>query len=137
MSERMYQIQDGRVYVTTSTGAKVECLPYGDLLVRAGSTLIPPEMPTPPTYTMTDGDGEERRIAYSEKSIQDSSTPDEDKAAWASYLDQMAAYQTELAALEARRNLQRVNIMALKAVRVVGQPDLEIWAKEMEDLFGI
>jgi hypothetical protein len=134
---KFYEIEDGHVYVTTSTGARVECLAMGDQLMRVGTAILDPTEPTVPTYTAVSVEGGTEDFPHNEKSIQDPKTPDEDRAAWAEYLVAKADHDAKAAANESRRATLRVRFMALRATRVVGQPDLEEWAREQEEEWAI
>ena len=68
MSE-LFKVVDGRVIVTTSTGWRVECLPYGDDLMRAGTALVLPEKPDPPTYLMGEPDETRHIIVKNEQAV--------------------------------------------------------------------
>ena len=134
---KFYEIEDGRVYVTTSTGARVECLAMGDQLMRVGTAILDPTEPTVPMYTAVSVEGGTEDFPHDEKSIQDPKTPDEDRAAWAEYLVAKADHDAKAAANESRRATLRVRFMALRATRVVGHPDLEEWAREQEEEWAI
>lgn len=135
---KFYEIEDGRVYVTTSTGARVECLAMGDQLMRVGTAILDPTEPTVPMYEVPDFTGGEPEVfPHNAKSIEDANTSDEDRAAWAEYLVAKADRDAKAAANESRRATLRVRFMALRATRVVGQPDLEEWAREQEEEWAI
>ena len=90
---KLFEIVDGKVIVTTSTGARVECLPYGDDLMRAGTALTLPDKPQAPTYVLGEPEEGERqiRVPYTATSIDDSSTPPEDTEAWGKYVPLLLA----------------------------------------------
>ena len=136
---KLFEIVDGKVIVTTSTGARVECLPYGDDLMRAGTALILPDKPEAPSYLMGEPEEDERQIyvPYTETSIADPSTPPEDLAAWEEYVPKKLAYDLEVKAIEERQGLMRGRVLIHKATRVVGQPDLHEWAKHQAEFYGI
>jgi hypothetical protein len=137
MSElEFYQIVGGKVIVTTSTGWRVECLPYADQLMLVGSALTLPDgvtEPDPPRYEMRGEfvDGETR--PYDEKSINGPDVSTKDKAAWEQYLADKADYDDEVSALQTRKALLQARFMALKATRVIDQPDLGEWKREQEE----
>ena len=135
----LYEIVDGKIIVTTSTGWRVECLPYGDDLMRAGSALAFPEEPQPPRYKVGEPEEGEREVwvPYNEESIQDPNTPVEDKQAWEEYVPLRDAYRTEVGEIQARQTLMRGRVMALRATRVLDAPDLAAWAREREEFYGI
>jgi hypothetical protein len=135
----LFEIVDGKVIVTTSTGWKVECLPFGDDLMRAGSALAFPDKPEPPTYVLGAPEEGERevRVPYNEESIQDPDTPEEDREAWAAYLPLRDAYVAEVAEIQSRQMLMRARVMAHRATRVIDRPDLDAWAKDREVFYGI
>jgi hypothetical protein len=137
--EHFYEEDDrGRVYVTTSTGWRVECMPVGDLLMRVGSKLKDPEEPEPPTYTMTDVTGDTREIPHDEVSIEDPKTTDAEREAWAEYLDLSEEYDRETLRITRIRNEQKARFIALRGIKVEGIPsDLDEWAREQEDLYGL
>jgi len=136
---KLFEIVDGKVIVTTSTGAKVECLPYGDDLMRAGTALTLPDKPEPPTYLLGEPEEGERQIyvPYTATSIDDEKTPAEDTAKWAAYVPLLLAYNREVAAIEEKQALMRGRVLIHKATRVIDQPDLHVWAKRQEEFYGI
>ena len=136
---KLFEVIDGKVIVTTSTGARVECLPYGDDLMRAGTALAFPEKPEPPTYLLGDPEEDERQIyvPYTATSIDDETTPPEDTQAWAEYVPLLLAYNLEVAAIEEKQALMRARVMIHKATRVIDQPDLQVWAKMQNEFYGI
>jgi len=123
----------GRVYVTTSTGWRVECMPVAGALMRVGTASAEPEKPAPPTYKVTDVAGEVETFPHDATSIEDPKTTNEEREAWGAYLIAKSAYEQELAEVEARRNLKKARFMALKGIRLPKQPDLEAWAKEQAE----
>ena len=136
---KLFEIVDGKVIVTTSTGAKVECLPYGDDLMRAGTALTLPDKPEPPSYLLGEPEEGERQIyvPYTATSIDDETTPAEDTAKWAAYVPLLLAYNLEVAAIEEKQALMRARVMIHKATRVIDQPDLHVWGKMQEEFYGI
>lgn len=138
MSE-LFEIVDGKVIVTTSTGWKVECLPYGDDLMRAGTALVLPDKPEPPTYVLGDPEEGERefRVPYTDTSIEDENTPAEDTEAWGEYLPLRAAYNREVGVIQMQQSLMRARVMAHRATKILDLPDLSVWAKEREEFYGI
>lgn len=136
---QLFEIIDGKVIVTTSTGAKVECLPYGDDFMRAGTALIMPDKPKPPFYEL--GESEEGETAimvpYTATSIDDEKTPAEDTEAWGKYVPLLLAYNLEVQAIEEKQALMKARVMIHKATRVLDQPDLDVWAKTQEEFYGI
>jgi hypothetical protein len=140
MSEDLefYHIAGGKVVVTTSTGWAVECLPYADQLNLVGTSLTLPEgleEPQPPRYELRGEFVEGDTRPYDEESIKDA--PEEDQEAWEQYLIDKAEYDAEVSALDTRIALLRARFMALKATRVVDQPDLQEWKREQEEEWGI
>lgn len=135
----MFEMVDGEVVVTTSTGWRVVCLPFGDDLMRAGSALVYPEKPEPPTYRLGEPEEGEREIwvPYTEASIADPDTPEADRQAWAEYLPLRNAYEREVASIQDRQATMRARVMIYRATRVLGQPDLTRWAREREEIYGI
>lgn len=136
---KLFEVIDGKVIVTTSTGARVECLPYGDDLMRAGTALTLPEKPEAPTYLLGEPDEDERqiRVPYTATSIDDEKTPAEDTEAWGKYVPLLLAYNLEVAAIEEKQALMRARVMIHKATRVIDQPDLQVWATMQEEFYGI
>jgi len=136
---KLFEVIDGKVIVTTSTGARVECLPYGDDLMRAGTALTLPEKPEAPTYLLGEPDEDERqiRVPYTATSIDDEKTPAEDTEAWGKYVPLLLAYNLEVAAIEEKQALMRARVMIHKATRVLDQPDLQVWATMQEEFYGI
>ena len=138
---KLFEVIDGKVIVTTSTGARVECLPYADDLMRAGTALTLPEKPEPPTYLMGEPEEGERQIyvPYTATSIADTSKPpsEEDLAAWEVYSVDLLAYELEVKAIEEKQGLMRGMVLIDLATRVIDQPDLSVWAKRREDRYGI
>lgn len=135
----LFEIVDGKVIVTTSTGWRVECLPFGDDLMRAGTALVFPEKPEPPNYRLGEPEEGEREIwvPHTEASIQDPETPEEDKRAWAEYLPKLEAYGQEVSALVEQQSVMRSRVMVYRATKIVELPDLDEWAKEREEFYGI
>lgn len=136
---KLFEVIDGKVIVTTSTGARVECLPYGDDLMRAGTALTLPDTPEAPTYVLGEPEGGEReiRVPYTATSIDDEKTPLEDTEAWGKYVPLLLAYNLEVEAIEEKQALMRARVMIHKATRVIDQPDLGVWAKMQEEFYGI
>jgi hypothetical protein len=134
-----YQVEeDGTVVVTTSTGWECECQPVADLLLRVGSNLLELEEPQPPTYIAHGVGGATETKTYDQEGIDDPSTPEEDKAAWADYLERKAAYDERAADNERKRNEMRGRFMALRGIKVRGMPEnLDAWAQEQSLLFGL
>jgi hypothetical protein len=135
----LFEIVDGKVIVTTSTGWRVECLSYGDDLMRAGSALVFPEKPDPPAYRLGEPEEGEREIwvPYTDESIQDPATPEEDREAWAEYLPKREAYEQEVAAIQGRQTLMRSRVMVYRATKILDLPGLHEWAQERIELYGI
>ena len=135
----LFEIVDGKVIVTTSTGWRVECLPYGDDLMRAGTALMFPEKPQPPTYDMAvEGvDLEPIRVPYTHESIDDEKTPAEDTEAWGVYLLELQTYNQETAAITAQQSLMRARVMVHRATTILDAPDLTAWAQERVEYYGI
>lgn len=135
----LFEIVDGKVIVTTSTGWQVECLPYGDDFMRAGTALSFPEKPAPPTYLLGEPEEGERqiRVPYTETSIDDEKTPAEDTEAWGKYLIARSAYDRETAILQTQQSLMKARVMIHKATRIIDPPDLTAWAKERDEFYGI
>ena len=137
---KLFEVIDGKVIVTTSTGARVECKPYADDLMRAGTALTLPDKPDAPRYLLGEPEeGEERQIyvPYTETSITDPATPPEDLAAWEEYVPLLLAYGLEVQAIEEKKALMRARVLINKATRVIDQPDLREWAKKQEEFYGI
>lgn len=136
---KLFEVIDGKVIVTTSTGARVECLPYGDDLMRAGTALIFPDKPDAPTYLLGEPEEGERQIyvPYTATSIDDEKTPAEDTEAWGKYVPLLLAYNLEVAAIEEEKGLMRARVLLHKATQIIDMPDLAAWAKEQEEFYGI
>ena len=138
--QALYEIVVGAVIVTTSTGHRVECLPYGDDLMRAGSALVLPDKPSPPTYPLGEPgeDGTVIRVPYTAQSIDGSDVPAEDTEAWGQYLLAMREYNIQLASVQAQANLMKSRVLIHRATRVLDlPPDLNAWAQERLDFYGI
>ena len=132
--DELFEVENGRVYVTTSTGWRVECLPYGDDLMRAGTALVLPDKPIPPTYIV--GEGEEAiRLPYTAAAIEGAS--DVDKLAWDQYVEAMGDYTAIELAVRFQQSLMRSRVMVHKATKVANMPDLKAWAQEREEFYGI
>ena len=128
---------DGTIVVTTASGWAVECQPVADLLLRVGQNFVEPDLPTAPTYIVTGAGGEQDERTYDQEAIDDPKTPDEDREAWAAYLDAQADYDARMTAIEQKRNEMGGRFMALRGVKVRNLPDdLESWAEEQRALFG-
>jgi len=138
MSE-LFEIVNGKVIVTTSTGWRVECLPFGDDLMRAGTALALPDKPQPPTYLLGNPEEDDRqiRVPYTDTSINDSSVPAEDTEAWVEYVVKRNAWQAEVASVQAQQSLMRSRVMVYRATRVLDMPDLKAWAETRENFYGI
>ena len=136
---KLFEVIDGKVIVTTSTGARVECLPYADDLMRAGTALVLPDKPEAPTYVLGEPEEGEReiRVPYTATSIDDEKTPAEDTEAWGQYVPLLLAYNLEVKAIEEKQGLMRARVLIHKATRVIDQPDLHEWAKQQEEFYGI
>jgi hypothetical protein len=137
--DAMYWIDDnGRVFTRLSLGAIVECLPVADRLLRVGEIFSPPPaVLLPPTYVIKDVTGDEETRDHDEVSIADPKTTDEERAAWANYLERKAVYDGKVAEAERRKNAARGEFIALKGIRLVDSPDLEAWAEEQRERWGI
>ena len=135
---KLYTVDDnGIVTVVTASGWTVECQPVADLLMRTGQNLTEPEPPDPPTYTIEGVGGATEERTYDAEGIEDQKTPQEDKDKWIVYLEKKAAYDSEVAAIEAKRNEMRGRFMALRGVKVRNLPDqLDDWAAEQRLLYG-
>jgi len=133
----MYEINDkGEVIVTTTTGYKVKCLPYGDDMMSAGSALVLPEKPNPPTYEI--GEGEDAvRVPYTPDSIDDESVSAEDTELWGQYLIKLQEYKRQMQVIETQKAVMRGRVMVYRATEIVDLPDLDEWAKEREEFYGI
>lgn len=141
MSElEFYEIIGGKVIVTMHTGWQLECLPYADQLMLVGSALTLPDgvvEPSPPRYELRGEFAEGETRPYDEKSIEGPDIPPEDKEAWELYLADKADYDAEVSALQTRVATLRARFMALKATRIIDQPDLLEWKREQEEEWGI
>jgi len=135
----LFEIVEGKVIVTTSTGWRVECLPFGDDLMRAGTALAMPDKPEPPTYLLGNPDEDDRqiRVPYTDESINDSSVSAEDTEAWGRYVIARDEYNREVAAIQRQQALMRGRVLVYKATRVLDLPDLKAWAAERENFYGI
>ena len=136
---KLFEVIDGKVIVTTSTGARVECLPYADDLMRAGTALVLPDKPEAPTYLLGEPEEGERqiRVPYTATSIDDEKTPAEDTEKWAAYVPLLLAYNLEVKTIEEKQGLMRARVLMHKATRIIDQPDLHEWAKQQEEFYGI
>jgi len=134
---KLYAVKDGKVYVTTSTGTTVQCLPYWNEVMLAGSSLSFPDKPDVPTYEVEDADGDKFTREHTQESIDDSKTSDADRELWASYLAELEQYNEQVRELNAQKELMRTRMIALKATRIVPEPDLDLWARESLELYGL
>lgn len=134
--EHFVTVRDGKVYVTTSTGVVVQCLPYFNELMIAGSALAYPDEPPVPTYALKDADGDEYAIPYTQEAVDDPKTPAEDRERWAAYLQLRDAYEIERAKVKRQKDEKQIRLLALKATRLV-DVDLDAWAREYREDYGI
>ena len=91
-----FEIDDqDRVIVTTSRGHRLVCKPIATMLdgvkeeelARATAEVgIPPC----PTYTVEGVSGDSQEFKYDQEGIDDPSTPEEDREAWAVYQKKLA-----------------------------------------------
>lgn len=131
-----YEIRDGKVYVTTSTGVEVQCLPFWNEVMMAGSALSFPDEPEVPTYTFTDADQDSVERPYNQEAIDDPKTPDEDREKWAAYLELKEPYERDKLEVLSKQQLMRTRVLALKATKVKDL-DLDAWANEHLEMYGI
>ena len=132
--EHLYTVEGGRVFTLISGRWKVECLPYLDDIMRAGSALVLPDAPEIPTYIVTDADGDTETKEYTQAAADDPDTPDEDRATWAEYLEKRAAYDIDANAIRSRQAEMKARVFAHRALRILC---LDEWAKEREEFYGI
>lgn len=135
----MFEVKEGRIYVTTSTGWRVECMPYASQVMLAGTALPVPQKPEPPTYTVIDPtDGEEILIPLTEEivNLKDDLT-DAEKEAWAEYSDMRTVYEVQEAFARQERTIHQMRFIALKATQLVDPPDFDEWAQERVEIFGM
>jgi hypothetical protein len=112
-------------------------MPVADLLLRVGSNLVDPPEPEAPTYTITGAGGAEEQRTHTQESIDDPKTTDEERIAWAFYLEQLEEWEAHTAELDTKRGELRGRFMALRGVKVRGLPDdLQAWANEQQLLYG-
>ncbi len=97
------------VEIELSTGAIVRCLPILAGIEAIRNTI---EFPEKPTYVIKGVGGSEVETAYDQAAIDDPSTPEEDKAAWAEYLADFAAVTT-------RRNTLVFNRVIRRGIKVI------------------
>ncbi|MHC4413449.1 MAG: hypothetical protein ACYSW6_10870 [Planctomycetota bacterium] len=128
--EHFYTVENGRVYTLISGRWKVECLPYMDDIMRAGSALLIPDAPEIPTYTFIDADGDTETKEYTQAAIDDPNTPEEDREKWAVYLVEKAAYDIDVGAIKSQQAQMKARVFAYRALR-------NEWAKEREEFYGI
>ena len=131
-----YELRDGKVYVTTSTGIEVQCLPFWNEVMMAGSALSFPDEPQVPIYIMTDADQEIVERPYNQEAIDDPKTPEEDRVEWAAYLELKDQYEQDKAKVRYKQEMMRTRVLAIKATRVKGL-DLDAWANEHLEMYGI
>ena len=134
----LYRVEEsGTVVVTTASGWECECMPVADLLLRVGQHLVNPPEPEPPTYTITGAGGAEEQRTHTQESIDDAKTTDDERLAWAFYLEQHEEWETCVADLDRQRGELRGRFIALRGVKVRGLPDdLQSWADEQQLLYG-
>jgi len=134
----LYRVEDdGKVIATTASGWDCECMPVADLLLRVGQNIVDPPEPEPPTYTITGVGGATEERPHTADSIADPKTTDEERLAWAFYLEQIEEWEAHTAELDQQRGELRGRFMALRGVKVRGLPDdLGAWADEQHLLYG-
>jgi len=132
-----YEEKDGKVIITTSTDWQVECLPMADQLIRVGSAVEGPPEPVVPTYTAIGFGDEPEQLLMDQAVADDPATTEEDKLKWADYLLAKIEYDREMDAIEAELGLMRMRFMALKSTRIIDMPDLDEWAAEQLEEWGI
>ena len=105
--------------------------------MRVGQNLVEPPEPEGPTYTITGVGGAEEQRPHDAESIADEKTTDDERLAWAFYIEQREEWEAHVAKIEAQRGEMRGRFMALRGIKVRGLPDdLESWAKEQHALYG-
>lgn len=132
----MYTFENGRVMVTTSTGARVQCKGVFAMLMQAGSTIPSPDEPLPPTYEIVGLGGETQHAHHTADSIKERSTPEE-KEQWEQYLKAHAEYAAQKAARDMAVARLRTNVLVDRGIVVLDTPDLDRWAERVSERYGI
>jgi len=129
---RLEELPEGEgvgVFVTTSRGVEVECLPVADVIEAQEENIRASlDWPVKPTRTITDVAGTEMEAAFSQEYLDSDRATDEEKEAWVEY--QIAQAQAE-AEFSARINDGRVKLLAQRGVKWDARLEKE-WAKDDE-----
>lgn len=120
------------VFVETSQGALVQCLPIAELMQMVKADTELPDEPTPPTWTLEGVGGATEKRAYTEKSIQRQDVSEEDKSAWEEYQNELVLYQAKQTQRAREIGTKQIRVMALRGTRVEEGKSEEEWIEEME-----
>jgi hypothetical protein len=117
------------VFVTTSRGVEVECLPIADVIeAQEANIRASVEWPEQPTRIIADVAGSEMEEPLTEAYIETAHASHEEIEAWVSYKGKQAQAEAEFSA---RLNDGRVKLLAQRGVR--WNDDLEAeWTKDDE-----
>jgi len=130
-AERRQEKEDeGRVIVTTSRGIRGECMAIGHAVAQLQESIRDDtDWPEAPTYTVKYAGGEEKNVAHDEKSIEDPKTTDEERAAWAEYLEALGAAETEFNDRFAKAQMR---LFASDGFVPLNAPPEDEWIKKQE-----
>jgi hypothetical protein len=126
--KRLKEPDDTDVFVTTSRGVVVECLPIAELInaqeenLRAGI-----EWPEKPVHIIIDVAGSEIEQALSQAWIDGGNATDEEIETWEEYLVAQAQAQAEY---EAKRDEALPRLLAYKGVRLADPALAERWTED-------
>ena len=112
------------VTIETSNGTVVRCLPIANSLQAIRNTV---ELPSPPTYQMTDVAGSVIDVEYDQAAIDDENTPQEDKDAW-------KQYQKDLAEATRQRNDRIYALVIKKGIEVVKGTTIGQFCEELHEM---
>jgi len=129
---RLEELPEGEgvgVFVTTSRGVEVECLPVADVIEAQEENIrASVGWPTKPTRTITDVAGSEMTEPLSDRYVESAQATEEQKEAWAEYVAAQARAEAEFSR---RLNDGRVKLIAQRGVRWDADLEKE-WAADDE-----
>jgi len=132
----LYEEIDGQIIVTLDSGARVRCMPVGDLFAQVGQGIKDPPKPKPPTYTVVDIAGDVTEHDHTQATIDDERTEEETRQEWAAYQADLADWKKACAENNAKRTEMRGRFLIRKGFQVMDLPNLVKWAEEQRELYG-